>query len=159
MQTFPPCSCLYLGYLLLFILVFAVVGCCLFSSFQPSAGSTLPYGGGTLNTTVHSFVGYASHHASPFGVTGIYSAGNTHFGDFGHSLLVLVRIMSIDHWSEIYHDCVSTEDAAEVPAALFFILFIVVTGPIIGSLSVSVVQSVFLRKYSWLSTQAAVPAS
>ena len=125
--------------------VFAVIGCCLFPNVEPATWKTFQHGGGTLdaNATLASGT-YASIQASTFGVAGAHSTGSTHFGDFGHSLLALVRVMSVDHWSEIYHDCVSAGGTAEGAAGIFFISFIVLTGPILGSLSASVVYDQFM---------------
>ena len=81
---------------------------------------------------------------------------HSNFNDFFHSFLSLLRISTYDHWSELYKGCLelhggSSSGSSGLHAvytfltALYFVSYIIITGPLLKALSVAVLYSQFVR--------------
>ena len=69
---------------------------------------------------------------------------NNNFDNIFYSFITLIRIATIDHWSELYRSCLRINSNYTL-TSLYFIIYIIITGPILKSLSIAVLYSQFSR--------------
>jgi hypothetical protein len=78
---------------------------------------------------------------------------HSNFNDFFHSFLSLLRISTYDHWSELYKGCLELHGGSSGSSsglhavytfltALYFVSYIIITGPLLKALSVAVLYVV-----------------
>jgi len=76
---------------------------------------------------------------------------HSNFNDFFHSFLSLLRISTYDHWSELYKSCLALHGGSGSSGlhavytfltALYFVSYIIITGPLLKALSVAVLYVV-----------------
>ena len=126
--------------LAVFVGTYAVIGCCLFANNEPLRPLNL----GKTSQTL--FAAYSPTIASPSKLYREHGGSYRPFDDFWHSLLSLLRILTKDHWSEIYFESTASHGSVfTFAAAIYFLGFLIMTGPILGSLAISVVYDKFME--------------
>jgi hypothetical protein len=122
----------------LITLVWSVVGVAMFARSTSSVDT--PDHRNTLHFNNHTIIVPHGYSDTTYGING-YS----HFDDMPHAFLTLIRMATIDHWSELYRSCVRMNPSYSLFTSVYFVLYLIVTGPILKSLSIAVLYSQFSR--------------
>lgn len=127
-------------------LIYSAIGVSMFarSSIQLKRArqiSSLYYNSGAFN---HTNVNHYYYSQVTYGLN-----DHSNFDDIFHSFFSLLRISTYDHWSELYKSCIDLLDSDNttyhVITSLYFVSYILVTGPILKALAISVLYSQFVR--------------